>query len=168
MSNTFLISDTHFGHRNIVNFESRIREGEKLRPLWDTVEEMNEDLISRWNSVVRPSDLVYHLGDFYSSSKKNIHIAGRLNGRKKLVMGNHEHGKAKDYLIYFEDVMGYKELDRHILTHIPVHESQKYRFRANIHGHLHEHNIDDPWYINVSCEQIDYTPIAWEEVRVKN
>lgn len=168
MANIFLISDTHFSHSNIVKFESKINIGRRIRHEWDNVDDMNEDLIQRWNSVVRVNDYVYHLGDFCLGKKSNIFITQRLNGKKQLVMGNHEHFKARDYLdAGFEDVMGCKELDKHILTHIPLHESQKYRYRANIHGHTHEINIDDPWYINVSCEQINYTPIPFEDVRVR-
>ncbi len=48
------------------------------------------------------------------------------------------------------------------MTHIPIHEASKSRFAANIHGHLHTNVINDPWYINVSVEQIDFTPISWD------
>lgn len=164
MSNTFVISDTHFGHRGIVKFQSRLREGESLRP-WDDVSEMDEALIDNWNKAVRPKDLVYHLGDF-CMNKGFIHIAQRLNGRKKLVMGNHEHYKAETYLPFFEDVMGVKCMDGVVMTHIPVHESQKRRFpKANIHGHLHEFTLEDPWYINVCVETRNYTPVSYDELR---
>ena len=60
MSATWLISDPHFGHANICRFLND--DGSKLRP-WDTPEEMDEVLVSNWNSVVRPKDRVYCLGD---------------------------------------------------------------------------------------------------------
>lgn len=162
---TFLISDTHFGHVGITKFMSRLREGEKLRPKWDDVSHMNEELISNWNEVVRPKDLVYHLGDF-CMSRKYIKIADRLNGRKKLIMGNHEHYKASEYLPYFEDVMGVKAIGGAIMSHIPLHPSQKRRWPdANIHGHLHEFEIDDPWYVNVCVEKRDFTPIPFDTLK---
>ena len=49
----WLISDTHFCHKNIIEYENR--------PFRD-VEEMNSEIIRRWNSVVAPEDAVYHLG----------------------------------------------------------------------------------------------------------
>lgn len=165
MANIFLISDTHFGHKNIIKFKDD--SGNLIRSGFRGIHDMNEKLIERWNSVVKKNDRVYHLGDFCLGSKSNIAIADRLNGKKFLVMGNHEHNKAIDYLEYFDDVMGCKILDRHILTHIPVHISQSHRFKANIHGHLHDRKLDDKFYINVSCEQINYTPIPFEKIRVK-
>lgn len=165
MTCTFLISDTHFGHVGITRFKSRLRPDEDLRP-WDDVSHMNEGLISNWNSVVRPKDIVLHLGDF-CMNRKYIAIAARLNGRKKLIMGNHEHFQALEYLEYFEDVMGVKEMSKGvILSHIPLHPSQKRRWPlANIHGHLHEHTLDDPWYVNVCVETRGYTPISYEELK---
>ena len=164
MAEVFLTSDTHYGHNNITKFPSGLREGEPLRP-WDDVNHMNEELISNWNSVVRPKDIVYHLGDF-CMARKYIAIAGRLNGRKKLIMGNHEHHPAREYLEYFEDVMGVKEIGKAILSHIPLHPSQKKRWpEANVHGHLHEFKMDDPWYVNVCVETRDYTPVPLYVVR---
>jgi calcineurin-like phosphoesterase family protein len=52
-----------------------------------------------------------------------------------------------------------------ILTHCPIHPSQlEYRYKYNIHGHVHENSINDPRYINVSAEVIDYTPKTLEEL----
>jgi len=165
MANIFLVSDTHFGHRNIIKFKSKLREGEDLRP-WDDLNHMNEELISNWNETVRPRDIVYHLGDF-CMNRSAIPLAGRLNGRKRLVMGNHEHGKAVEYLEHFEDVMGVKRLSGGIiLSHIPLHESQKARWpAANVHGHLHEFKLEDSWYVNVSVEVRDYRPVPLETLK---
>jgi len=66
---------------------------------------------------------------------------------------------------YFKDVLATHELGGYILSHIPLHDSQKQRFRGNIHGHIHEKNLPDPWYYNISVEQIDYTPITLEQAQ---
>lgn len=117
----------------------------------------------RWNATVTKSDTVWHLGDF-SFGKKNLEIAGRLNGTKRLVLGNHDIYPVQDYLKYFSKIYGAVEFKGFILTHIPVQEEQFQRYRGNIHGHLHVDTIKDPRYINVSCEQINLTPIAYEEL----
>jgi calcineurin-like phosphoesterase family protein len=161
MSNIFLISDTHFGHVGVTQF---LRDdGTKLRP-WDNIEEMDEALVSNWNSVVTPKDKVYHLGDVVIN-RKHLKTLSRLNGEKVLVKGNHDIFRIDEYLEHFKDVRGYHILDNLIMSHIPIHPDSRGRFRGNIHGHLHANIVGDPWYYNVSVEQINYTPIPFETVR---
>lgn len=158
MIETYVIGDSHFGHKNIIKFDS-------TRPYrqFETIEEHDEELIKRWNSVVKKNDNVFHLGDF-CFGKKNIEIAGRLNGNKRLVLGNHDVYPAAEYLKYFSRIFGAIEYKKCILTHIPVHTSQFERFKLNIHGHLHAYYISDERYVNVSCEQIDLTPISFDVI----
>lgn len=157
MAETFFIGDTHFGHRNILRFDAV----KPHRP-FDSIEEHDEELVRRWNGVVSKGDIVWHLGDFAFSSKA-IAMAGRLNGMKRLVLGNHDHYPTSEYLKHFHKVYGAATLkDDILLTHIPVHPDQLERFKFNVHGHLHTHNMEDSRYINVSCEQINLTPVPME------
>ena len=117
-----------------------------------------------WNEVVNPGDRVYHLGDV-ALQAKYLPILDRLNGKKVLIMGNHDIFGAKTYLKYFEDIRGYSVHDGVIMSHVPV---VKDRWKMNIHGHLHTNVIDDPWYQNVSVEQIGFKPILLEEVIRRN
>ena len=100
MTKTFVIADTHFGHRNIITFKDS--DGEIIRK-FDTVEEHDEYLVERWNSVVGEFDRVYFLGDV---AIKRIGLAKleRMNGKKVLIRGNHDIFKLKDYAEHFEDV----------------------------------------------------------------
>lgn len=167
MSNIFLASDHHLGHIGVTQFLNQY--GNKLRP-WDTIEEMDEALIENHNKVVSPKDRVYFLGDVIIN-RKHMHKIARFNGRKKLIMGNHCIFKASEYLQYFEDLKAYHVLDNIICSHIPIHAESKGRFLGNVHGHLHSNNVmldkhrKDPWYFNVSVEQINYTPIPLETIR---
>jgi len=164
MANIFLISDTHFRHANILKFGRK--NGERLRPYFDSIEEHDEWLISNWNSVVRPVDKVYHLGDvgFFNITQMDS-IFSRLNGEKVLIKGNHDELKASQYLKCFKDIRAYHVLDRLVLSHIPIHPNSIERWKGNIHGHLHDENLKDSRYFNVSVENINYTPIAFEEIR---
>ena len=167
MTETFLVSDTHFGHGNICRFKRD--DGTDLRP-WDDVFEMDEALVERWNSVVGPSDKVYHLGDV-AIPRRGLQVLERLNGNKVLIRGNHDIFKLSDYAAYFRDVRGCHYLDGLILTHIPVHPDNLTRYRGNIHGHLHFRRILNPdgtpdeRYQCVCVEHIDYTPIDFEILR---
>ena len=171
MPATFLVSDTHFGHAGVCKF---LREdGTKLRP-WDDPSEMDEEMIKRWNETVRPNDKVYHLGDVVIN-RKALSILDRLNGDKVLIKGNHDIFKLEDYTPYFRDIRSYHVMNGMILSHIPVHESNLYRFGTNIHGHLHEKRVmmtdtylskkvPDLRYFNVCVERTDFRPILIETV----
>lgn len=178
MSNHFLISDTHFGHANIINFKRN--DGTPLRP-FKTVEDMDEAMVANWNKVVNTRDCVYHLGDVVIN-RRCLPIMARLNGRKKLIRGNHDLFKLSDYTPYFEDVYGCYVLADMILTHIPLHpDCITTRFGTNVHGHLHANVVMikehignnffedevDPRYMSVCVEQIDYTPISLEALRLR-
>lgn len=119
MPNTFFISDTHFGHSNILTF----KDGND-KPLRDfsSVEEMDEFMVKNWNETVKPQDTVYHLGDVVIN-RRALPILDRLAGRKVLVKGNHDIFKLKDYVKYFDDIRAYKVMpvDGIICSHIPIH-----------------------------------------------
>jgi calcineurin-like phosphoesterase family protein len=161
MMNVFVTADTHFSHEGICRFLNG--DGSKLRP-WDAVAEMDEEMVKRWNEVVRPTDKVYHLGDVVIN-RRALAILDRLNGDKVLIKGNHDIFKLTDYTKYFRDVRAYHVMDRMIFSHIPVHPDSKGRFKANVHGHTHANQIPDPWYVCVCVEHTDYKPIALEEIR---
>jgi calcineurin-like phosphoesterase family protein len=88
-----------------------------------------------------------------------------LNGTKILIKGNHDNLKLSQYAQMFKDVRATHTLDKFVLSHIPIHPDSLARWKANIHGHTHANNLDDPRYINVSVEQINYTPIDFEEIK---
>lgn len=178
MPATFLVSDTHFGHEKTCTAFKRA-DGTPLRP-FSSVEEMDEEMVRRWNERVGKKDKVYHLGDVVIN-RKYLEILGRLNGDKVLIRGNHDIFKLEDYTKYFRDVRGYHVMNGMIFSHVPVHPESLGRFGVNIHGHLHYQRVKkivgvdhtgafthsdeiDPRYHCVCVEQTDYTPITLEEV----
>lgn len=169
MSNTFLVSDWHFSHVGATVW--KFDDGTKQRP-FDNIEEMDEAIVERHNSVVRPKDKVYVLGDCAMNRKALRHIE-RLNGDKVLIKGNHDMAPVEDFLKYFRDIRAYHVMDKLLLAHIPVHPASLARWRGQIHGHLHTDRVmkwgdvvcyEDPRYYNVSVEQINYTPVPFEQV----
>lgn len=76
----FFTSDTHFQHKLVAGLRD-----------FDVVSEYNEHVIEIWNSVVRPDDFVWHLGDvFLSDERSGLALVSRLNGAKHLITGNHD------------------------------------------------------------------------------
>lgn len=172
MPSVFLTSDTHFGHLGVCKF-MRDDGVTKLRP-WDSPEEMDEEMVKRWNDTVRPTDKVYHLGDVVIN-RKALKILHRLNGDKVLIKGNHDIFRLDEYTPFFRDIRGSHVMNGLIMTHIPVHPDNLYRFGCNIHGHLHSNRVMmtkhkgaaaeiDPRYYSVCVEQTDFRPVLFEEV----
>ena len=168
-NNPWITSDSHFYHFNIVKFNNS--DGSPLRP-WDDYLEMTEELISNWNEVVKEDDQIIHLGDIAFGGAERFHqLMPRLNGKKVLVMGNHDTRTIPEYLMYFEDVRSLIEIPKKaVMSHVPLHESQLRRFGKSIHGHLHSSKVrdsngkTDDRYINVCVEQTNYYPIRLDDI----
>lgn len=156
MSRVRFISDPHFGHRNMA-----IRRG------FSDEFEQDEYIIKQWNSVVKKKDIVYILGDVTMETAKHYYRLDSLNGRKYVILGNHDRrqdvNKLLKYVASVAGMINYK--GNIILTHCPVHSGElQYRYTYNIHGHVHENTLEDKGYINVSAEVIDYKPKLLEEL----
>ena len=167
MSRTFFISDLHLGHENIYKVPFMTPEGKRMREFSSSLE-ADDFMVEQWNSVVGKRDTVYVLGDVAFGSK-GLQRMGEMLGRKVLISGNHDGLETKEYLKYFVKVQGIRYMKKQgfILSHIPVHPSQleEGRFTHNIHGHLHTFKLDDPHYVNVCVEQLNYTPINLRNLR---
>jgi calcineurin-like phosphoesterase family protein len=180
MPATFLVSDTHFGHAGVCRFAHPDDPEVKLRP-WSDPDEMDEEMVRRWNERVRPTDKVYHLGDVVIN-RRALRTLHRLNGDKVLIRGNHDIFRDEEYRTYFRELRAYHVLNGMILSHIPVHEASLGRFGVNIHGHLHASRVkrargvdartgavlygtdNDPRYHCVCVEQTDFAPILLDDV----
>jgi calcineurin-like phosphoesterase family protein len=182
MPSVFLYSDPHFGHMGVCRF-LRADGVTKLRP-WDDPNEMDEELVKRYNERVKPTDKCYFLGDVVIN-RRCLTTLSRLNGDKVLIRGNHDIFRDDEYRVYFRELRAYHVMNGLILSHIPVHEASLGRFGACVHGHLHAgrvmkaRGVDaktgailysdqiDPRYHNVCVEQTNFAPILFEEVLKK-
>lgn len=153
----FTIADTHFGHKGILGLQPNERS-------FSSIEEHDRVLVERWNAVVKPKDSVWHLGDVFFTKDGHLPLQ-YLNGIKRLVMGNHDHYPLAIYQQYFKRICGATEYKGCILTHIPVHPEQlEFRFKLNIHGHLHARVIPSPRYRCVSVEQTGLAPVLLSDI----
>ena len=154
MAETFFTSDQHFFHYNIIKYCSRP---------FESVEEMNEVMIERWNAVVKPDDIVYHLGDFSLSTVSAAHgICCRLNGTKYLIRGNHDANAARMMAVGFKEV--YKKMiwNGWWLVHRP--RSAPDEATNVLHGHTHDKQRRIGAIINVSVEQHNYYPVTLDQL----
>ena len=161
----FLTSDLHFGHKNVIRYEHR--------PFAD-VAEMDETLIRRWNSAVTAQDTVYVLGDvsFYRK-EKTADIIGRLNGRKILILGNHDWTHSEQYWreVGFESAYKLKAvmIDNDLwLSHRPPDLPPDGTPWYAAYGHVHCSEAHPTITKNTVCvctERWNYTPVALERIR---
>lgn len=183
MQKTFFTGDLHFGHENVLRFDGRP---------FQTVEEMDAELIRRWNNKVGKGDLVYVLGDLIWKTKNDDApgLLRRLNGQIILIKGNHDrflhNAKAKAVLAGvkdYDDIAVTLEdgtMKRCILSHyfIPMYNGHRYEA---IHLHAHSHFTDEAdWEIdftdklnaagirsevyNVGCMYWNYEPVTLDEI----
>jgi len=156
---TFFIADHHFGHKNIIKYETRP---------FKSVDEMDSHMIEKWNSVVGKNDKVFVLGDVsIYGREKTKEIIEQLNGFKILILGNHDKGRT---ITWWKDV-GFNRViefpiiynEFYMLSHEPLYMNENMPY-INIHGHLHSKVIEGQ-YFNVGVERIDYTPIRLQEIK---
>lgn len=173
MSKVFIISDHHFSHASILDFEGDHRAGE-------TVAEHNEWLIDQHNSIVKKRDTVWCLGDFYLGTSPGVMsaIVNRMNGTLNLVMGNHDEHPSYYYTEAFNQVRGvHSYKSKYVFSHVPLHEFSTDRWNYNFHGHIHHMESPEGKYINTcieKCEGLPMTVNEWldfygkPQIKVKN
>lgn len=158
MSAVWFSSDTHFLHTMVASLRG-----------FGSSEEHDEAIITNWNRLVHPDDLVWHLGDVgLGNEGKVLETAARLNGRKHLVTGNHDacwpghrtsRNRQRRWLEVFESAQAFAKirLDGRtvLLSHFPYEgdhtgEDRATQFRLRdegewlIHGHTHLKNKIGP------------------------
>ena len=155
---TYFIADTHFGHTNIIKYCNRP---------FRNIEEMNAELVKRWNSVVSDGDIVYHLGDFAFKNSDITNLVNKLNGKIYLIRGNHDHKSINYYNTHGLEVIPTRTIiedKKIILSHRPIPDRDIPEGMINVHGHIHNKVLEGEDFSKelhkcVSVEIIGYLPI---------
>jgi calcineurin-like phosphoesterase family protein len=160
--NIFFVSDTHFSHSNFLNFTDSTEN--KIRP-FANADEMDDYMITNWNSVIKPNDRVYHLGDVGFNSTKNNEILKILNGDKRLILGNHDTIKG-DLINHFKKIVLWRLFKEHnfICSHVPLREDSMFKVGFCVHGHIHQQPAPTIRHINICVECTKYTPLHLDEI----
>ena len=170
----YYISDLHFGHRNVIGMDQRP---------FETIEEMDETIITRWNERVTDEDDVYIVGDFaYRNGYTADWYLRRLRGRKHLIVGNHDYltlqsEKAVGLVESVEKMQFIQDDGRNVLMcHYPVAEWYGKRYGGyHVHGHVHNRRDDVYEFmsrydraLNAGCMLTDYRPATLDELMEHN
>ena len=158
----FFISDTHFNHANIIQHCSRP---------FSSVEEMDGFMIERWNALVGKNDEIWHLGDVCLDWKECGDYLPFLNGKKFLILGNHDGNMAQMLEAGFDKVyqdwkmrIGNKSV---LIRHRPKILKGYEQGHWMLHGHMHEKapRVDyTAKRINLSVEHWGYQPVSEAEI----
>ena len=160
---TYFIADTHFGDGNILRYENRP---------FATVEEMDQELVRRWNERVGQEDTVFHLGDFSARGEgEDQSLLSQLHGRKVLVLGNHDRHRSPEKWrsLGFAEAVPWPLMWEgfFLLSHEPLYVNRNMPY-ANVFGHVH----GNPAYRDASCrslcvsvERTGYAPLSAQELR---
>ena len=156
---TFVTSDQHFDHANIIKYCNR---------QFSSVEKMNNVLLNNWNNTIKDEDTVYFLGDlaFGTSSRPTDYWLKQLKGKIIFIKGNHDKSKNINFLQHCKLQYGKYSF---FLTHDPVNAPKNWDGWI-IHGHHHNHYTEYPFInkekrtINVSVELTDYKPVDMDDM----
>lgn len=166
--NNWFTADTHFGHRRIIDYCHRP---------FANVTEMDEELILNWNKIVNKDDTIYHLGDFAfgCSLEYALSIIKRLNGHKRLIVGNHDKLALEMNNIRpgsWESIEKMDEIIVHnqkmVLCHYPIasgHWHHAYKSSWMLYGHVHGTFKNEGKSLDVGVDCWNYTPISFWDLK---
>lgn len=159
----YFTSDTHYGHHRVIEYSKRP---------FTSIEAMNEAMVDRWNAVVKPGDLVYHLGDFaLCNVEQAVAIARRLRGQKYLIFGNHDKRLRKDLTfigawIWAKDLTQIQVGDQKItLCHYAMRTwASSHHGAWQLYGHSHGSLPENPRAksTDVGVDCWSYAPVSYE------
>ena len=158
----WLISDTHFGHQNIVQFCQRPANHEVI-------------MLSEWIRSVPEQHQILHLGDVFMGRQGNprrwADVVSRLPGEKFLIKGNHDQNNN-----YLYDRAGFQVIDEFVhngyaFTHRPATDLVGGEdWDINVHGHIHNNGygmdatLGYKSYANLSVEVTGFRPVQFGQI----
>ena len=166
--NTYFTADTHFGHPNIIKYCNRP---------FSSVYEMDAAMIANWNRIVKPNDVVYHLGDFAFCCTLSYanNIFYQLNGIKHLILGNHD-ALAKEIAetnpAAWASVSDMKEINingqKIVLCHYPMRTwHHAYKETWHLFGHVHGRFADYGKSTDAGVDCWNFAPVSFVDLRKK-
>lgn len=176
----FFVSDLHLGHENVLSIRTQFHD----------IDEHDDFLIEKWNNKVKKHDEVYILGDLsFRSSNPITDYLARMNGKKHLIVGNHDGywmRKMNHMEIYFQSVEYLKvmkfEKKQLTLCHYPMLEWPGSRYVESgtsflIHGHIHNETDSQvysyiknfqPHALNACVDINNFEPVTFDELKENN
>lgn len=167
----WITSDTHFNHNREFIYKARG---------FDSVQDMNEAIVTRWNEVVAPDDEVYLLGDvMLGDSDAGIELVKQLNGVIHIILGNHDtDSRVKLYYslpnvteVALAAKIKYKK-HHFFMTHYPcltgnLEKEELSQMTLNLYGHTHQKSNfynDMPYCYHVGVDSHNCYPVSLDQI----
>lgn len=176
----FFFSDPHYGHANIVRSISQWTDKENSTRDFQTIEEMNNEIVNNINKMVKPDDTLICVGDWSFGNIKNVaEFRRRIHCKNlHLIYGNHDDGIEDDETLHghFSSLQHYKEIVVDGIMFCLFHYKQtiwnkSHRDAYHLYGHSHagaEHMVNgksmDVGIDNAFRLLGEYRPFTFEEV----
>lgn len=172
VTDIWITTDPHFMHGKFFLYGERG---------FNTPEEMCEQIVKNWNSVVKPNDIVYLLGDvILNDIDKGIEYLKQLNGNIHIVRGNHDTNQKIEKYLECPNVVSvsWGEMIKHkkrmiFLSHAPtiyrtMDDNENKQGIINIHGHTHQKTNflyeDNPYVYHAGMDSHNLTPILIDDI----
>jgi len=151
----FFTSDEHFGHTNIIKYCNR--------PFL-SAEDMNSEIIQRFNTMVGRDDVTIHAGDFcWGSKEQAIYFIKQLNGSHVFLKGCHDHWLPKSAKYIWRKTI---EGQLVVVCHYNMRTWQASHYNSwMLYGHSHGRldPVGKQWDIGV--DNNNFHPVSWEQVK---
>ena len=159
---TWFTSDLHLGHYAAAsNFRRMFAQGD--------VSYHDFMIIENINTVVNKRDKLFILGDLAFTSNGLDNVKKIQCRNIELLLGNHDGFGVQRYMDLGLKVTGFMQYRKMWLSHCPIHQTEMFRCKGNIHGHVHRTSdtfgaIEDPRYFNVNIDVNGYMPVSLEKI----
>jgi len=164
---TFYTSDSHFSHFNIIRYCNR--------PFL-TIAEMNDTIINNFNSVIKPEDTLYHLGDFAFSKNYDylVSLMNRINGKKVCIIGNHDREKFFKQMMIDNVITGYCGNLHTVIDGQSIYMTHRYKEFDNsktswtLYGHVHTTGgkLNNNLSYDVGVDNNNYFPVSFDQLKI--
>jgi calcineurin-like phosphoesterase family protein len=169
MSKVYIISDVHFGHRNICTYRTH----------FESAESHDEFIFENIMKVASKRNVLWLLGDMFFDAavvEKYGRPVSEAFMQTNFIIGNHDtdntfrQESVRKAISLFDSVHSLHSKYGYWLSHAPIHPAELRRKALNIHGHVHfqsirkeDGSIDDR-YFNACCENINYSPVSLQDI----
>lgn len=151
----FFTADEHYGHRNILKYCNRP---------FNSVDEMDAEIISNHNEVVKNGDIVVHVGDFTLAKNQFAQkIVEQLNGEHIFIEGSHDKWMKLQYAQIWQRTIEKQPI---IACHYAMRVWPRSHYNSwLVYGHSHGGLPPEGKSWDVGVDNNDFYPVSFDQLK---